>query len=423
MCSNGGDPVAALVGLARQLAADPAPYGAAAMAETEALSRAGDLLEAAVAARVDHVDADKAVKGSGYGSTAAWLRRACGLRSGRAAERVAVARQLRRLPDVAKRFAAGDLGYGHAAAVAHAAKRLSDEHAARAEPILTDLADSASPDVVAKAGRYLRRVLDPDGSLDDDDKGFERRWFSLADLTGGGSHVEGVLDPELTARLKAALEPLATPAGADDGRSQAQRNADALDTLITGGQHTHMTVTVDLTTLAGGDRPAWLGPTRQPISAADARRIAVNAGLSRLVTGAGSGPWTPETADAARTAAHTITGLCGPDAARLLCGPPSLTMDVGRENRLVTAAIRRALDHDYPTCAVDGCDIPAHLCQADHIRPWVLGGRTAADNMCLLCPFHNKYRARHPERVHTTRADDGRVTYKIHKPRHRQRAP
>ncbi|MGH3322408.1 MAG: DUF222 domain-containing protein [Streptosporangiaceae bacterium] len=447
MFSSGGDVLDRLEAVAGQLATDPAPRGWVAMEEAERASRVIDLVEAAIAARVDHVDADKTVKAWGFGSTSAWLRQACGMRSGRAAERTALARQLRRLPEVAKRFAAGDLGYGSTAAIAHTTKHLSADNAEKAEPILTDLAERASVDEVAKAGGHLRRVLDPDGSLGDDDKGFDRRWFSLADLSDGGSHVEGVLDPELTARLKASLDPLATPAGADDGRSQAQRNADALDTVICGNQLTHMTVIVDLEALlAGGHRPAWLGPTRQPISAEDARRIAANAGLSRLVAGppgldtdasgsldgqADPGPgqptdsrqattpgrWTPECAEAARHAAADAIGhLCGPQAARLLCGPPSLTLDVGRENRLVTGAIRRALEHAYPTCAVDGCDIPAHLCEADHITGWTLGGRTSVRDMALACGFHNKWKARHPDRVHITRGHDGRVTYHIPRP-------
>ncbi|MGH3322216.1 MAG: DUF222 domain-containing protein [Streptosporangiaceae bacterium] len=211
MCSSGGDVLDRLAADAAQLASDPAPYGPVAMGEVEALSRVIDLAEAAVAARVGHVDADKAVKWFGFGSTSAWLRQSCGMRSGRAAERTMLARQLRRLPEVAKRFAAGDLGYGPTAAICHAVRHLSDEHAAQAEPILLELAGRASPDVVAKAGAYLRRVLDPDGSLGDDDKGFERRWFSLAELTNGGSHVEGVLDPELTARLKPPSSPSPHP--------------------------------------------------------------------------------------------------------------------------------------------------------------------------------------------------------------------
>ncbi|MGH3322601.1 MAG: DUF222 domain-containing protein [Streptosporangiaceae bacterium] len=84
---------------------------------TAAVAWRRHLLEAAIAARVDHVDADKAVKAFGYGSTSTWLRQACRMRSGRAAERVVVARQLRRLPEVAKKFAAGDLARGRGGAL------------------------------------------------------------------------------------------------------------------------------------------------------------------------------------------------------------------------------------------------------------------------------------------------------------------
>ncbi|MQA86136.1 MAG: DUF222 domain-containing protein [Streptosporangiales bacterium] len=235
---------------------------------------------------------------------------------------------------------------------------------------------------VARAGGHLRRVLDPDGSDKDDERGFDRRWLSIADLLDGASHIEGILDPELAARFKAALDPLAQPADADDPRTREQRYADALDTLIRGGQQTHMSVIVDLEALTGGTTPGLL-PGGQAISAADARRIAENAGLSRL-----------------------------------LVGPGSLPLDVGREARLVTPALRRALEHRDRSCVVDGCDIPAHLCEADHVIPWVLGGNTSLANTVLCCGFHHKWKTRHPDRIHITRHDDGRITYHIPRPGH-----
>lgn len=95
----------------------------------------------------------------------------------------------------------------------------------------------------------------------------------------------------------------------------------------------------------------------------------------------------------------------------------------GREHRLVTPAIRRVLEHRDGGCVVEGCDIPAHLCQADHMRPWALGGRTAIDDLALCCRFHNRWKARHPGRIHITRHPDGRITDRIPRPGHRRRAP
>nr|WP_231980412.1 HNH endonuclease signature motif containing protein [Tessaracoccus coleopterorum] len=61
-------------------------------------------------------------------------------------------------------------------------------------------------------------------------------------------------------------------------------------------------------------------------------------------------------------------------------------MDVGRDHRLVTKAIRAALTQRDKGCAFPLCDAPASACEAHHIRPWWAGGRTSIDNMVLLCP-------------------------------------
>ncbi|MQA83351.1 MAG: DUF222 domain-containing protein [Streptosporangiales bacterium] len=383
MSSNTRVLLAQLAEIAAELAGGAGPDSPTlAMEETHELARAVDLLQAAVVARVGRVDAEKAAQAWGYPSTSAWLRQTCRIRRGQAAERVTVARQLRRLPATEKLFAAGELGYAHTAAVRHAVKHYNREVAEQAEDILLDLAREGSVEDVAKAGGHLRRVLDPDGSNKDDERGFDRRWLSIADLLDGKSHFEGIFDPEMTACLKSALDPLAKPAGTDDPRTREQRYADALYTLIRGRQQSHMSVVVDLDTLTGGDTPGIL-PGGHAISAADARRIAENAGLSRVIVGPGSVP-----------------------------------LDVGREQRLVTPAIRRALEVRDRTCVVNGCDIPAALCEADHVTPWTLGGETSLANTVLACGFHHKWKTRHPDQVQITHHPDGRITYRIPRPGH-----
>lgn len=124
--------------------------------------------------------------------------------------------------------------------------------------------------------------------------------------------------------------------------------------------------------------------------------------------------WSPSWADARRIALNA-------GVSRLIVGPASQPLDVGRSTRLVTPAIRRALEHRDRGCVVDHCDIPAHLCEADHIAGWALGAGTSIHEMALCCPFHNRFKNRSPERVHITRHEDGRVTYYILGPG--QRAP
>src|SRR5690606_5299360 len=64
-------------------------------------------------------------------------------------------------------------------------------------------------------------------------------------------------------------------------------------------------------------------------------------------------------------------------------------LDLGRTQRLFSAAQRKALALKYPTCAAQGCTIPARWCEAHHAGdPWCEGGRTDLDEGVLLCSWH-----------------------------------
>uniref|UniRef100_UPI000A567346 HNH endonuclease signature motif containing protein n=1 Tax=Nocardioides massiliensis TaxID=1325935 RepID=UPI000A567346 len=65
-------------------------------------------------------------------------------------------------------------------------------------------------------------------------------------------------------------------------------------------------------------------------------------------------------------------------------------LDLGRTQRLFSAAQRKALALKYPTCAAQGCTIPARWCEAHHAGdPWCEGGRTDLDDGVLLCSWHH----------------------------------
>lgn len=81
--------------------------------------------------------------------------------------------------------------------------------------------------------------------------------------------------------------------------------------------------------------------------------------------------------------------LCDADIVPAVLGTQSDILDVGREQRLVTPEIRRALALRDGGCAFPGCKAPEHSCEAHHIVPWWAGGRTSLDNLVLLCPHHH----------------------------------
>jgi hypothetical protein len=79
--------------------------------------------------------------------------------------------------------------------------------------------------------------------------------------------------------------------------------------------------------------------------------------------------------------ADLIPGVLGSDGA---------VLDVGRTQRLVTAAIWVALVLRDQHCAFPGCRRPPVMCHAHHIVHWVDGGDTSLDNLVLLCGTHHR---------------------------------
>ena len=106
----------------------------------------------------------------------------------------------------------------------------SERH--RASETLTGLAPQLGVDDLRAAGRYLRHVIDPDGSARHAEEDYGRRWLSLAPMLDGMHSIDGVLDAETAGRLNAALAPLLVRTGPDDVRTTDQRRADGLSEVV-----------------------------------------------------------------------------------------------------------------------------------------------------------------------------------------------
>ncbi|MEU6411729.1 DUF222 domain-containing protein, partial [Microbispora sp. NPDC046933] len=133
------------------------------VAEAEELMFARDRITCALAERVGRVHRAGQAKQHGHASTRSWLRTAGGMSVAGAGRLLTLGVELARLPGVREAFAAGRLSAGVVEAICTATSQLTDEQAGLVEPILLELAGRAGPAEVAKAGRYLRAVLDPDG--------------------------------------------------------------------------------------------------------------------------------------------------------------------------------------------------------------------------------------------------------------------
>ena len=87
--------------------------------------------------------------------------------------------------------------------------------------------------------------------------------------------------------------------------------------------------------------------------------------------------------------ASVLQTCCDASITRILTAGPSLTLDIGRETRVVSPALRKAVITRDRTCRFAGCDMPARFTDVHHIWHWTRGGPTNRTNCCLLCRQHH----------------------------------
>ncbi|KAB8180289.1 HNH endonuclease signature motif containing protein [Microbispora catharanthi] len=230
------------------------------LAEAEELLFARDRITCALAERVGRVHGAGRAKRHGHASTRSWLRTAGGMSVAGAGRLIMLAVELARLPRVRERFAAGGLAAGVVEAICAATAQLSDEHAGLAESILLELAGQAGAAEVAKAGRYLRAVLDPDGEDRDERADFGRRFLRVRPTRGGGVEGEFYLPREAAARLRALLDAYAKPRAEGDDRPLRVRQADAFIALLEQKIAAELLVLVTAESLPTDPEPAAAEP-------------------------------------------------------------------------------------------------------------------------------------------------------------------
>jgi hypothetical protein len=93
-----------------------------------------------------------------------------------------------------------------------------------------------------------------------------------------------------------------------------------------------------------------------------------------------AGPVDPTTLELLACTATIRTALLAPNGALL---------DLGRTQRLASAAQKTALLARDGGCIIPGCLVPGDACDAHHITWWTRGGPTDLENLALLCGRHH----------------------------------
>lgn len=325
-------------------------------------------------------------KDSGTSSTAAWLAHNTRLQRTSAHADLRLATQLDGAFEATRAaLAEGRVNEEQARVIVRAVTDLPDTVLAvdrgRAEAHLVEQAARFDAKALRVLGRRLFEVIDPEAAdeeegrkLESEERAARRTAFFRMRDNGDGSFSGSFKIPALHAEmLNKALQGLVAPRRIR-AQARADENGDKVSypTLLghglmeliehlptdrlpnCGGLSATVTVTLDLEALRTGLGAAGLD-TGGRISAAEARRLACNAGIIPMVLGGGSMP-----------------------------------LDVGRERRLHTRHQRIAMAQRDRGCTAENCDRPPGWTEAHHDVSWSEGGGTSVDNGRLLCPWHHR---------------------------------
>jgi hypothetical protein len=234
----------------------------------------------------------------------AWLKSNGKLSGGAAMERVVMARQLEKLPETARAFQRGDLGYQHVAILSRTAEKVGTGVFKKEEASLLKAAERMDPGRFAGVAKAFEFRVDQAAALAEANRAYSRRCLHISEPKDGLVHLEGLLDAEGGAVVKTALDALMPPPHRDDDRTAGQRRADALVDLArrqlsgsklgsTGGMRPHLVITASVETLAGvpgapaaelqGVGPIANETAQQLASGVSDREAAGRAALSRVM--------------------------------------------------------------------------------------------------------------------------------------------
>jgi hypothetical protein len=353
----------------------------------------------------------------GFASAKMWLHDELKIVEGAAGAMARLAKALNDLPEVAAAMADGLVSEDQALVIVKAIedikKYTTPAERTAAALSLIEQASFCTPDVLAGAGRQVLRHVAPQMAeererkemLDSERDAWDTRAVTLTNDSSGRVKLKGWLTQEAAAIFRSVMDPLCNPArprneqqddsvrrpdvnsplglftaepgsaadAADavgnafrDQRTPGQRRHDALveicelllaadDLPENGGSKPQLTLTMPYDVLDGELKAGTLDTGHQ-LSAEAVRRLACDAGIIPAVLD-GQG----------------------------------IPLDLGRERRLISGVLRRALVLRDRGCAFPGCDRPPRWCQGHHAKHWVDGGETNLANSVLLCGFHHRF--------------------------------
>ena len=328
------------------------------------ITAAQDLLEAERVRRLARFDELKAAPQLGHRNSAAFLTFRLGLDPGAAAERLRLARQSDGLRPTIEALGTGAITYEQAAIISNAADRLDDKDVA-------DLQTTVLPHAVGgldpvRFRHFVKAVADAiDKKTVDGDAGraHRARFLTLGPDRDGSASLQGRLELDLSAYLRALLDAKMGAPAKDDERTPGQRRHDALKDvcreMLEGtvklpkrrGRAVRPILSATAEKWETGVGPAVLLNNRVPIDLETAREMAAGIAPTELEKPRNENPNARAFAPGQRDVIEFGSGYC-----------------------------------DWP----GGCGEPAEWSETNHKVRYADGGPTVVENGETLCRFHNQ---------------------------------
>jgi hypothetical protein len=306
----------------------------------------------------------------GPSGTVAWLAAEQKLPWGEARREVRTALALEDMPATRDALASGEISGSTVRVLMEAREAHPRAFTADEDDLVQRARESSATQFHREVDRWQAQVRSREQDRDRAERLHARRRLRAFPTTQGMVRVDGELEPEagegLLTALGAIQDAWARSGGSPDPRTPEQRRADALGELArnyldsagrpnVAGERPHITVTVDLPTLRGLEANGAELEHAGSIAAEVARRLGCDGSIRRVVL-----------------------------------GPRSEPLDVGRATPVVPAGLRRAVVARDKTCRFPGCARPPAWTDAHHVVHWADGGRTALSNLVLLCRPHHR---------------------------------
>jgi hypothetical protein len=289
------------------------------------------LIEAIRADRIEVFDRKAGHRAHGYPSVTAFLKHRCRMATGRARRLVAAAHAKNLAPHVFGAWFNTRLSTDQAHRLLETASTVPEEFAAAEDNLIETVQDLSHTDT-RRVLDYWRQSVDGPETAMSEVQQEDLRGVSMSISLGGMLRVDAWMTPVAGQTLLTALDALMPPPDPHDGRTPRQRRHDALEDLAREYLDHEQTPTI------GGDKP----------------HISLICDLPAL-QGIAGGLHQTETGQIL-TVNQLRTLICDCSLSRVVLGPDSQIIDMGRRTRVISPALRRAVIARDRHCTWPGCD-------------------------------------------------------------------